>query len=244
MEIYKLIPIIFVFLTANFFSQSDTVLYKNAVSVFNLKKYEEATKLFQKVIDINPKYINAYHKQALSLARLSKFKDAILVYKNYLKIDSFNVSVYTNIGSMYQYDIKSKTEDPLWYFLKAYTIDSTNSLTLYHLGIYYSNVKDKFKDAENWYLKSLNYACEALKQDIYYDFGMLYYKNKLYKKAILCFSKTIDANKNYSDAYYYRSMCYLQIDEPEKEKTDRKLYKKTRNIKTEQISFPCDFDKL
>lgn len=239
---YKYFQIIFVLccLDFSFFAQSDSLIFKEGNNFFKQKNYKKAITLFQKVIDINPKYKDAYYYQGYCFANMHKFKKASLIYKEYLKIDSSHVSTYNTLGILFQDEIKSKKEKPLTYYKKALSIDSINPFTLYYLGKYYSKQKNQFKVAEKWYLKSLNYGCEALRVDIYFDLGMLYYKNKLYKKAIENFTKTIDADKNNPDAYFYRSMSYFKIDEIDKYESDYKMSKKTHFIKGEYVILPCD----
>ena len=66
---------------------------------------------------------------------------------------------------------------------------------------------------------------EALQLDpgnekIHYDMGIAYFELERYAEAIKCFTKAIEINKEFGDAYFNRAAAYRQIDEFEKAVVD------------------------
>lgn len=234
--------VIVIFLNVNrLFSQTDTILYKDATILYKSGKYKEASILYQKVIDINPNYKKAYDKIGACLINQKKTKSAIVYYEKYLKKDSLDSRVFVSLGSIYFNDFKSKKEIALNYFNKALKIDSSYAVALYYLGCYYSEKKDQKLLAEKYFFKSLRYSeCEQFKACIFMELGSIYYDRKLYKEALEFLTKSIELDEKQPYAYITRYLCYSQLDELEKANIDYAIYKKMKKTHKSIVIYNCE----
>ena len=74
----------------------------------------------------------------------------------------------------------------------------------------------------------------------FYDSGCVHYRNGDYDKAIADYTKAIELNPDYAEAYYNRGLAYSRKDEDDKSDADFKKFteiierrrKNHENIKT------------
>ena len=86
----------------NAFSQSEQDYYNQGVEKIKVKKYAEAIITFNKAIDINPAFVEAYVNRGLSKGSLLDFIGAINDFETALKFDTENASKYKilfNLGT-------------------------------------------------------------------------------------------------------------------------------------------------
>jgi tetratricopeptide (TPR) repeat protein len=66
------------------------------VHLHNLSQYEEATKCFDRALEINPKYASAWDNKGVSLQSLSRYEEALECHNNALEINPQNVGAWYN----------------------------------------------------------------------------------------------------------------------------------------------------
>jgi tetratricopeptide (TPR) repeat protein len=98
----------------------------------DLTQYEKAIENYDKVIEINPNFIEAYINRAIAKNRLDLYEDAIKDLEHIIKVNPDNVHAYISLGvnytwlgnrdrafSCYEKAMKLNSEDPLPYYNRA-----------------------------------------------------------------------------------------------------------------------------
>jgi tetratricopeptide (TPR) repeat protein len=74
-------------------------LYNKGVELYNLGKYHEAIKWYDKALAINPKYVSALNNKGSALYNLGKYHEAIKCYDKALAINPKDVDALNNKGA-------------------------------------------------------------------------------------------------------------------------------------------------
>ena len=85
-------------------------VYKNIPIIFNLygiiqyklNNFEESVENFNKAIQLNPNFFEAYNNLGNSLMEFGKFKDAINKYESAIKLKPEYASAYNNLGGAWE----------------------------------------------------------------------------------------------------------------------------------------------
>tara|TARA_B100001971_G_scaffold164743_1_gene155282 strand:+ start:750 stop:2093 length:1344 start_codon:yes stop_codon:yes gene_type:complete len=99
--------------------------YKNIPLIFNLygivqlklNQFESSVKTFDKAIQLDPKYVEAYNNLGNAMMELGKFEDAINIYKKALNLKPEYASGYNNLASAL--DDLGKYEEAIFNYSKA-----------------------------------------------------------------------------------------------------------------------------
>ncbi|WP_300716665.1 tetratricopeptide repeat protein [uncultured Brachyspira sp.] len=92
-------------------------LYKTALTLYYLNRYEEAIEYYSKAIEINPIYEKAFINKGIILAKLMAFDEALYAFNMALEINDKSEICYFNIGIIYSK--LERYEDSLFYFNRA-----------------------------------------------------------------------------------------------------------------------------
>lgn len=182
---------IFLFLIIGLISCNNAGEYHKRAILFEEKgNYEEAIFYLNKAIQKDPHYIDAYFDRGVDKSILGDYRGAIEDYTSIMKLDSTIVLAYYNRAKNYNRTFEHR---------KAYD-DITlafNLATQNRLGdVYLVMVDDK-------------YAVEM--EEIVFERGVtFFYMDSLYK-AISDLSYCIE--KNDVEAFYWRGLSYLKINE-------------------------------
>ncbi len=113
-----------------------------AISLKNTRKFDEAEKILNKLIKINPNYLNAIVSFANLKNGTNFFDEAITYYKKALKIQNNLPLIYLNISLILQF--QNKMDEAKEYLLQALKIDKYFCRADESLSKIYS-----YKDNEN-----------------------------------------------------------------------------------------------
>ncbi|OQX96983.1 MAG: hypothetical protein B6I24_10240 [Bacteroidetes bacterium 4572_128] len=157
---------------------------------------------FEKTIEINPNFADAYYNLATLLINdhFKNYKKAKEYYEKVIKINPHFVGVYYNLGILFFYKFK-EYEKAKYHFEKAIKINPEHSRYYYHLANLLVN--DHFKNYE----KAKEYYEKAIKinpnnAEIHNILGVLFLdKFKKYEKAKEHFENAIKINPNFLIVY-------------------------------------------
>ncbi|MEI0491989.1 tetratricopeptide repeat protein, partial [Brachyspira intermedia] len=217
--------------------------YNNkGAALYDLGRYGESIKCFDKILELDDKNINAYNNKGAALSKLDRNEEAIECYNKALELDDKNINAYNNKGiALYNLN---RNEEAIECYNKALKLDNKNidSLKnklecLYKLNDYKNiisciddilKIHDLFDSdyIEELKLKKADYifyledykralkSYEELKTD---DF-------KIKEKIIICFMKLnnfqkaqkyiskLIANNKNNELYYYRGICLFNTN--------------------------------
>ena len=97
----KKLILLLLLITQISFCQKDDQLFEKAEILLKNKEYQEAIKLFDKVLELNPDYVGASVNLGISKSNLQEYESALKHYKKAIALDSLNTLSYFNIANIY-----------------------------------------------------------------------------------------------------------------------------------------------
>ena len=154
------------------FAQKSLKFYEKGMEYLEIKSYEKAIENFDKSIEINDEYLDAYFNRAIAKTFLKKFEEAILDYDKVLQLDSNEEVAFLNRATI---NITLKKYD-----LALSDLNSAISIDNKFPDLYYplAEVMVKLKDLEgaisaySEYIKLIPNSPQA-----YFDRGLMKYRN-------------------------------------------------------------------
>ncbi len=110
--------------------------------IYASRKNTIALEYYNNALTINPTAIDALYAKALLLQNLEKPDDAILIYKQLLKIDANHVSTLYNLGAI-EFGLKKDTKNAMLYFNQAIAINPKYAEAYFARGACYQELNDK-----------------------------------------------------------------------------------------------------
>ena len=130
-------------------------IFNEAVKQHTGNNLDEAKKLYQKVIEINPNYENAYNNLGIIYSISGDLQEAKKCYEKTLAINPKNFNAYNNVGNIYKE--LGDFENAINKYEKAIELNPNHLNTYNNLGLIFYDLGE--------YLKSIYYFKEAVKID-------------------------------------------------------------------------------
>ena len=169
----------------------------------------KAISLLDKAIEKKSNFRPALLNRGYYKSQLGKREDGILDYEKILSFDSGNTLVLYNIGINYQE--LAEYEKAISYFSRALNSDGVSTVMPSSDGGYLvmkANIDLDQLDNDMDF--------EVTKSEIEFSRGVNYFFNKQYDFAISDFEKTIKANYDKVNGYFFLGEIYLKKDNLEK----------------------------
>ena len=168
----------------------------NAFILYYQKNFVGAIEQWQKAININPNYIEAYNGCGNSFKNLSQLDKAVVCFKKAIEIEPRYFEAYINLGNVL---IKlEKFEEAIEYFDKVNELKSI-SADAFH-GKAYSLMKlKKYDEAILNFNKSIK--INPNDANVYYNLGATYENIEEWQEAADCFSKAMEIDPKHIEAY-------------------------------------------
>jgi len=77
-------------------------LFEQAVNAFGEDKLDESIELYNKAIEIDPRYADALHGLGMALFSRGRLDDAVATAKRLIEIDNDDVLAHTSLSMFYQ----------------------------------------------------------------------------------------------------------------------------------------------
>jgi len=217
-------------------SKESKIYFSGGIQLYNQKKYKDAEKYFQKSIELDSTYCNAYNFYGLSLYYQNRLDEAEKYFLMAIELDSTYCNANTSYGILLYNQKKYKEAEP--YYLKSIELDSTNSKHYYNYGLLLYCLK-KFDEAEKYYKKAI--ALDSTYINSYYNYGLLLFEQKRYEEAEEYYKKTIQIDTNNSNAY--NNYGYL-LDVQKRYREAEKCYKKALTIDPKNSNAEMNLNNL
>jgi tetratricopeptide (TPR) repeat protein len=166
--------------------RSSLGLHKLGITLLKLKRYEEASKALQKVIDITPSFPDSYYQLGIAYYRRGEYRLALKYLEKYkgFKGDEMEVAAYEYLGLAY---LKTfQLQKAISCFLREHYL-STPSFAIYqNLGIAYFGLR-KYDKASKYFQEALSLRPNDIK--LLYDLGISYENLKETEMASAIFKK-------------------------------------------------------
>jgi len=149
---------------------SDVINYFNSgVTFYNQKEYSKAIRAYQKVIELDPAYVEAYNNLGIIYQMMGDVERAFGTYQKATEINPRYEKGYNNLGILLL--LKGHYEEALEAFQKALAINPNNIESHINLGILFMK-KAQWDEAIESYQKAL--AIDPLHRETHYNIALLY----------------------------------------------------------------------
>jgi Flp pilus assembly protein TadD len=159
---------------------SDVLNYFNSgVTFYNQKEYLKAIQAYQKVIELDPAYVEAYNNLGIIYQMMGDVDRAFGAYQKATEINPKYEKGYNNLGILLL--LKGRYEEALEAFQKALAINPNNIESHINLGILFMK-KGQSDEAIESYQKAL--AIDPLHRETHYNIALLYEQLENFELAI------------------------------------------------------------
>jgi superkiller protein 3 len=165
----------------------DVLTYFNmGVNFYHQREISKAIRAYQKVIELDPTYVEAYNNLGIIYQDLGDFDKALEAYQTSIKIKPRYEKAYNNLGIVLF--LNGRYEESKEAFQNALDINPNNIESYINLGILYKK-QGQFEKAIECYHKAL--TIDPLHGETYYNIGLLYEQLENPKMAIIHYQKFI-----------------------------------------------------
>jgi tetratricopeptide (TPR) repeat protein len=175
------------------------------------KKLLNVVKLAENLIAKYPDSFLVYNILGLTLYRLKKSEESLLMLYKAFTIKPDYVDAYYNIGNVFQSE--NKLSESIKFYNKAISLDPENSNAIYKKAI------ALFKQGKLDHSIEAYKACVSLAPNFaeaYNNMGICFYNQKKLKEAIISYNKSLSINSEYVNALYNKSLALFELGEEEK----------------------------
>lgn len=179
----------------------------NLANIFFIEKnYNQASRMYEYAIKIDPKNQKAYYNYGVLKLRLKEYEEAKKLFISSINLNrnhySSNLNLAIVLKNLKEYDISKKYFD-IVKNLKSKDMD------------YYYNIANLYLAMEKYFLALLNYK-KSIKLNpqnpkAYYSIALVFHKTHRDKTAINYFDKAIELKNNYYDALFAKGLSLLQL---------------------------------
>ena len=163
------------------------------VCFYNQRETLKAIQAYQKAIELNPTYIEAYNNLGIIYQELGDFGRALETYQKATEINPQYEKAYNNLGILLLF--KGRLEEATEAFQKALAINPNNVESLINLGVLFKKQGQSDKGIE-FYQKAI--AVNPLRGETHYNIGLLYEEMENVELAVDHYQKFIQlSSKTY-----------------------------------------------
>lgn len=232
-------------------------LYSQGLGVLSRDDYVRAANYFEKAVEIDPAYAEAWYQAGFSYGMLGKHEESLKASKQAARLRPEWTETFVNIGAS-SYAL-GKFEDAVNAYRQAAKLDGGNPDTQYALGLSFSKlgrteeeilaykravtIKPDFSNAYEKlgaaYLKQKRYAeaipvFESLKTykpdaKTYNYLGESYFESGKIEESIEAFTNAVNYNPELDQARYNLGRAYIKNGNREMAETQYEILRSTRS---------------
>ena len=201
--------------TAKKFPDNIESLLKLAELYFLVKRYQEGIEYVNKALKINENLAKAYYIKGSIYRESGDTTRAISSLETAVEQDNTYADAFYDLGILFA---SRKNPLALEYYNNVLRMDPSRMDANYAKAKFLQDVgkiDEAFKQYEN--ILVINKTCD----NCYYNMGAMYLElKKDPKKALEQFTKAIEINPNYVEAYFARGYTYSKLKDKESAKAD------------------------
>ena len=182
--------------------------YNRGVSCCKLGKYTQAISYFDRAIESNFKYADAYKDRGVTYGKLRNYTQAISDFDSAIKMNPDYATAYYDRGVVYE--ILGNNRQAISDFDRAIEINSEYYDAYYNRGLAYGQLGEH-RQAISDYDRAIEINPEYA--DAYNGRGLAYGQLGEHRQAISDFDRAIEINPEYAMAYYNRAVVHGQLGE-------------------------------
>jgi Flp pilus assembly protein TadD len=169
--------------------------FNSGVTFYYQKNFSKAIQAYEKVIELDPTYVEAYNNLGIIYQTTGDTKSAFRAYQKSTEINPRYEKGYNNLGLLFL--LEGRYEEALEVFQKALAINSNNIESHINLGILFKK-KGQGEKAIESYQKAL--AIDPLHRETHYNMALLYEHLENWELAISHYQQFIQlSSKSYPE---------------------------------------------
>jgi tetratricopeptide (TPR) repeat protein len=159
---------------------SDVLYHFNSgVTFYNQKNFSKAIQAYQKVIELDPTYVEAYNNLGIIYQMIGDVDRASAAYQKSTEINPKYEKGYNNLGILLL--LRGRYEEASEAFQKALAINANNIESHIYLGILFKK-KGQWQEAIESYQRAL--AIDPLHGETHYNIALLYEQLEKFELAV------------------------------------------------------------
>ena len=143
--------------------------FNSGVHFYNQREFSKAIQAYQKVIELDPTYVEAYNNLGIIYQMVGDVDRAFGAYQKATEMNPRYEKGYNNLGILLL--LKGRYDEALEAFKKALAINSSNIESHINLGILFKK-KGQWEKAVESYQRAL--AIDPLHRETHYNIALLY----------------------------------------------------------------------
>lgn len=188
------------------FPKNTDALLKLGELLYFVKQYELAFAKINDALKINPNLSKAYYLKGSMYKETGDTAKAVSSLETAIEQDNKNFGAFLDLGLIYA---KRKNSVALEYYDNALTINPNSIEALYAKAKLFQDI-NKTNEAVVIYNRILK--IDSLHKNSIYNLGAIELGiNNNVDNALNYFTKAINADAKYAEAYYARGVCYQQL---------------------------------
>ena len=186
-------------------SSNPLINYNLAIALFSLGKINEAQKQFEKVIELQPDYAEAYYNLGITLQKLNKLNEAEVNFKKAIKLKPDYANAYFNLGIiLFTFGNFEEAETN---FKKTLSLKTDFIRAHNNLGITLQKLH-KYEESEVSFKKAITLNPDYI--EAYYNLGVTLKKLGKIEEAKTSYTKAIKLNPDYKAALLNRGQIFFE----------------------------------
>ena len=187
-------------------SANSTELYKQANTLYELQRYQDALARYEKAVNIRPEYAQAWNGQAKTLYELKEYKEALAAYDKAIQLEPDYLPAWSGRG--FTLNKLQRYQEAIASFNKALQLENQDPEVW--------NAKGEALTKLNEYdqaLKSYDKAIEFNKEyyEAWYNKALLLQNLKRYDEAMTAYDKVLELKQDYERAWYNRGNVLVNL---------------------------------
>lgn len=181
--------------------------YNIGNSYYNMEKYDDACRFFERALEFNPAFSKAKYNLAIASIKANKIEKAITILEDLLDEDAENIDILSTL--VYSYHEMSEYEKAFAIINSILGIYPDNSYALYNGGILLWKL-DKIEEAIEYFIRLKENNPDDY--DALYNLGNLYYQTEEFEQAVGYLEQFIEKNPGDGNTYLLLARSYAGLE--------------------------------
>jgi len=182
------------------------ILCNRGVAYEKLGDHRQAISDYDRVIEIDPKYADAYSNRGITYDKLGNHRQAIEDFERAIEINPQYADAYSNRGAAY--GVLGNYRQAISDYDRAIEFNPEHAEAFNNRGVAYGKLGDQ-RQAISDYNRAIEFNPKYA--DAYDNRGAAYGELGNHRQAISDYDRAIEINPEYAEAYYNRGLAYGRL---------------------------------
>jgi tetratricopeptide (TPR) repeat protein len=188
-------------------SNNATELSRQANTLYELQRYQDALTVYEKAVNIRPDYAPAWNGKGKNLYELKQYKESLAAYDKAIQLQSDYLEAWSGrgfvLGKLQRY------QEAIASFDKALQLEDDYPEVWNAKGEAFSNLQQYDKAIKD-YDKALEFQSDYY--EAWYNKGLALHKLKKYDEAVSAYDKALEIKQDYAQAWYNRGNALVNLN--------------------------------